>query len=127
MTYELFKQFEEYINVSLKCDELKVHVVFVAVARNQLIDGLIKGRGDIVAAQMTITPEREKVIGFSQPATNEMSEVLVTGPSATPIKSLDDLSALNDFLKTHRQGTLQGNMLINRNLRDAGWTQNARQ
>lgn len=226
VTYELFKQFEEYINQSLQRDELKVHVVFVPVARNELISGLNEGRGDIVAAQLTITPEREKLIAFSEPASKEISEVLVTGPTAPPIKTLDDLSgqiiyvrasssyrtsletvnkrlskdgkkpiklidaderledddllemvnsgllqwavvddyeadmwsgvfnklvvrkdivfrkgghigfgvrknspllvaALNEFLKTHRQGTLHGNMLINRNLRDADWTQNA--
>jgi membrane-bound lytic murein transglycosylase MltF len=33
--------------------------------------------------------------------------------------------ALNEFLKSHRQGTLKGNILINRYLRDFNWAQNA--
>ena len=40
-------------------------------------------------------------------------------------ESVDLLAALNDFLMTHRQGTLQGNMLINRWYRDFDWTTNA--
>ncbi len=38
--------------------------------------------------------------------------------------SVELLSTLNDFLTTHRQGTLQGNMLINRWYRDFDWTTN---
>lgn len=32
---------------------------------------------------------------------------------------------LNEFLKTHKQGTLQGNMLINRYLKNFDWAENA--
>jgi membrane-bound lytic murein transglycosylase MltF len=35
------------------------------------------------------------------------------------------MAAINEFLKTHRQGTLKGNILINRYIRDFDWTQNA--
>lgn len=34
-------------------------------------------------------------------------------------------AALNEFLKSHRQGTLKGNILINRYLRDFNWAENA--
>lgn len=33
--------------------------------------------------------------------------------------------SLNEFLKTHRQGTLKGNILINRNLKNFDWAKNA--
>ena len=32
---------------------------------------------------------------------------------------------LNEFLRTHKQGTLKGNILVNRYVRDFDWTQNA--
>ena len=35
------------------------------------------------------------------------------------------MDALNEFLKSHRQGTLKGNILINRYLRDFDWAKNA--
>ena len=34
-------------------------------------------------------------------------------------------AALNEFMKTHKQGTLKGNILINRHFRDFDWAKNA--
>lgn len=226
ITYEWFKQFEEFVNKELERNHLQVHVVFIPVARDQLISALLSGRGDIAAAGLTITAEREKLVDFSDPVAGEVSEILITGPSAPPIETLEDLAgqrifvrasssyrasldalnlqfrekgldaiviedapeqledadilemvnagllkwaivddykariwtsvfeglkvredlvfrtggrigvafrknspllaeALNEFVKTHKQGTLQGNMLINRYLKNFDWTQNA--
>jgi len=226
LVYEAFKEFEEFLNKRLKNKTIRLHVVFIPVARNELIPALINGRGDIAVAGLTITPEREEVVDFTDPTTREISEVLVTGPSAPPIKTIDDLAGhtvsvrrsssyysslqalngklaeegkdliqieesseylededvlemvnagmlpwavvddykahkftdmfseievrddivfraggrlgwavrknspqllaeLNLFLKSHRQGTLLGNVLINRYYRDANWAQNA--
>jgi membrane-bound lytic murein transglycosylase MltF len=226
LTYELFKMFEDFINKKFGSGHLQVHVVFIPVARDQLIPGLINGRGDIAAAGLTITAERADVVDFTNPATGELSEILVTGPAAPQILTINDLAgrkvfvrksssyrsslealnlrfrqeglaeigiedapeqlededllemvnagllewavvddykakiwadifenltvrddlvlrsggrigfairkdspqlagALNEFLKTHKQGTLKGNILINRYLRDFDWAKNA--
>jgi len=226
LTYEMFKMFEDFINKKLGKKQLRVHVVLIPVARDQLIPGLIAGRGDIAAAALTITDERKEVVDFTHPVSRELSEVLVTGPAAAQIDTLDDLAgqriylrasssyrssvdelnrqfrergraeilvddaaellededllemvnaglldwaivddykakiwadvfenltvredlvfrsggkiawavrkdspklaaALNEFLKSHRQGTLKGNILINRYLRDFDWAKNA--
>ncbi len=226
MTFEWFKMFEQFINERLGKGHLKLLVVFIPVARDELIPALIEGRGDIVSAGLTITPERDELIDFTEPASKKLSEVLVTGPSAPPIGNIDDLAgkviyvrasssyrssiealnrkfrqqgkeairledasevlededilemvnagllewavvdnykahnwenvfanivvrddivfrnggqiafairedspnlkvALNEFLKTHRQGTLKGNILFNRNFRDFDWAKNA--
>jgi membrane-bound lytic murein transglycosylase MltF len=92
VTYELFKQFEEFINQRLDKGHLKVHVVLIPVARDELIPGLIEGRGDIAAAGLTITPERDALVDFSDPLTKEVREILVTGPAAPPIATIEDLS-----------------------------------
>jgi membrane-bound lytic murein transglycosylase MltF len=226
LTYELFKMFEDFINKRLGKKQLRVHVVFIPVARDELIPGLIEGRGDIAAAGLTITAERDGLIDFTNPVSKELSEILVTGPSAPAIKTIDDLAgkkvyvrvsssyrasldqlnrrfmqegkeeivvvdvseylededilemvnaglldwavvddykaliwadvfenltvredivlrdggkiavairenspklmeALNEFFRSHRQGTLKGNILINRYLRDFDWATNA--
>ena len=85
ITYELFKMFEDAINKRLKKKHIRIHVIFIPVARDELIPGLLSGRGDIAAAGLTITPEREELIDFTDPATRPLSEVLVTGPSAPAI------------------------------------------
>ena len=60
LTHEMFKMFEDFINKKLGKKQLRVHVVFIPVARDQLIPGLVAGRGDIAAAALTITNERKE-------------------------------------------------------------------
>ena len=224
--YEMFKMFESFLNEKFKKKHIRIHVVFLPVARDQLIPALLAGRGDIVAAGLTITPERSLTIDFSDPVSKAISEILVTGPSAPRLDSLEDLAGqeipvrasssyhaslvalnerfrkqgleeielvempehlededilemvsagllhwavvddykaviwssvfekltpredlvlrsggriayamrkdspqlaalLNEFVGTHKQGTLHGNILINRYLKDIDWTKNA--
>lgn len=92
IVYELFKQFEEYINKRLKTGKIRIHVLFIPVARDELIPALLEGRGDIAVAGLTITPEREELIDFTDPVTRELSEILVTGPSAPEIATIEDLA-----------------------------------
>lgn len=67
-------------------------MIFIPVSRDQLIPGLLEGRGDIIVAGLTITPERQELVDFSLPVSKPVKEILVTGPSAPEINSLDDLS-----------------------------------
>jgi len=99
MTYEWFKMFEDFINEKLHTGHLKIYVLFIPVARDQLLPGLLSGRGDIAAAGLTITPERAEVIDFSDPVSKEISEVLVTGPSAPPIGTLEDLAGREVYVR----------------------------
>lgn len=92
LTYEFFKLFEKHLNQHLGKGHLKLHIAFIPVARDELIPALIAGRGDIAAAGLTITPEREAVIDFTHPASNELSEILVTGPTAPQLNSIEDLA-----------------------------------
>ena len=91
-SYELLKEFETFINKKLKTKTLKVRLLFVPVRRDQIFPWLVKGLGDIAAANLTITPQREKLADFSDPLIPDIKELLVTGPDASPIKSLDDLA-----------------------------------
>lgn len=84
--------FEKFINRARSGKTLKVRVVIIPVARNELIPALLAGRGDLIIANLSITPEREQVLDFSIPVSKPLSEVLVTGPSAQALASIDDLS-----------------------------------
>lgn len=99
LTYELFKMFENFINKRFEKGHLRVHVVFIPVARDELIPGLIAGRGDIVAAGLTITPERDGLIDFTNPASKKLSEILVTGPSAPTIRTIEDLAGKKIYVR----------------------------
>jgi len=87
-SYELLKEFEKFVNKKLKTKTLKIKVLFIPVRRDQLIPWLVEGRGDIAAANLTITPLRQQQVDFSDPLVADVKELLVTGPSAPPVKSL---------------------------------------
>ena len=58
---ELARHFEEHLEKEIG----KVRspsVVLIPVARDELLSGLVGGRGDLAAANLTITPERQKTV-----------------------------------------------------------------
>ena len=92
LSYDLLKQFEKFVNQKLKTKTLKVHIVFIPVRRDKLISGLVEGLGDIAVANLTITPQRKKQVAFSDPWLTGVKELVVTGPAAPPVASVDDLA-----------------------------------
>ncbi len=66
-TYDALHAFEEQLNRKLGNKVRRVQVVFIPMSRDELLPALREGRGDIVAANLTITPEREQLVAFSEP------------------------------------------------------------
>ena len=99
ITYESIKAFEKQLNDKLGNKVVTVHVVAIPVARDQLIPMLVAGRGDIAAAQLTVTPERKRQVDFSYPAATGVREVLVTGKDAPPVASLAELSGREVYIR----------------------------
>jgi len=99
LTYESLKLFENDLNADLKTGNLKVHVVIVPMTRTQLYPALASGKIDMVAAMVTVRPELEELAAFSVPTRTNVNEVVVTGPGAPPIASLDDLAGQEVFVR----------------------------
>jgi membrane-bound lytic murein transglycosylase MltF len=99
MTYESIKGFEKQVNAKLGNKLVTVHVIAIPVARDQLIPRLLAGHGDIAAAALTVTPERQKQVDFSDPAATGVREVLVSGPTGPAVASVDDLSGKEVYLR----------------------------
>ncbi len=68
-----------------------LEVVYIPVAFEELLPALEAGRGDLAAAGLTITPEREKRVAFSRPYLEGVEEIVVAGPREPAPASLDDL------------------------------------
>jgi len=96
---ESAKLFEDFINKRFKRKHARIHVVVIPVARNQLVPALLEGRGDIINASLSITPERQDILDFSIPSSKPISEILVTGPEAHALNTIDDLSGQTLFLR----------------------------
>jgi membrane-bound lytic murein transglycosylase MltF len=99
LTYEALKLFETDLNKDLKTGNLKVHVVIVPTSRDQLYTALSTGKVDMVAAMVTVRPEAEKLVAFSVPTRTNVSQVVVTGPGAPPLATVDDLAGKEVFIR----------------------------
>ena len=71
----------------------------MALSRNELLPALIEGKGDIVMADLTATPEREKTVDFVEPWIAGVDEIVVTSPNGPAIASVDDLSGKDVFVR----------------------------
>jgi membrane-bound lytic murein transglycosylase MltF len=98
-TYDLGRAFEDDLNRRLKTGNLRVNVVFIPVSRDELISGLLEGRGDIAAANLTITEERRRQVDFSDPIATGVDEIVVTGPASPPIGRAQDLAGQQVFVR----------------------------
>jgi membrane-bound lytic murein transglycosylase MltF len=96
--HDAMKRFEETINKKLKTRHLRVSVAFIPVSREELLPALAEGRGDIAAANLTITPERERLVDF-QPVFAGVNEIVITGPASPPLAGLDDLAGKDVFVR----------------------------
>ena len=92
MSYDFMRAFEDDFNARLGRGELRIHVVFIPVSRAHLLPLLLAGEGDVAAANLTITPERSQLVDFAAPAARNVKELIVTGPAAPALATLDDLA-----------------------------------
>lgn len=90
--YELMEQYERAVNKGRKKGQPHIDIVYIPVPFERLIPSLIKGRGDVAAAGLTVTPARREKVAFTIPYVTDVSEVVVTHKSNTSIRSLNDLS-----------------------------------
>ena len=91
-TYEAAKLFEDFLNKRLQARHIRVQIAIIPVSRDRLLPALAEGRGDIAAANLTITPARLQTVNFSQPVASDVREVVVLAPGQTPARTPEDLS-----------------------------------
>lgn len=100
ITHDRFVEFEKELNARLaKQKGKRVDIVFVPVVRDELLPALLEGRGDIAAANLSITEKRLHLVDFTEPLRTGVSEVVVTGPSSKPVATLGDMSGREVFIR----------------------------
>jgi membrane-bound lytic murein transglycosylase MltF len=99
--YEGGKAFEAYLNRKYpqKNKNIKIHVMFFVTPRDKVIQNLNDGIVDLVIAGLTITPDRQKLVDFSDPTVSNVNEVVVTGPTGPQLSSLEDLAGKEVFAR----------------------------
>jgi membrane-bound lytic murein transglycosylase MltF len=101
LSYDALQAFERYLNQRIKprSKQLRMHVVYVPVSRDELLPALLEGRGDIAVANLTVTPEREELVDFADPVYDDVSEIVVTGKDAAPPPSVEDLAGRDVYVR----------------------------
>ena len=97
--YDQGKLLEDALNKKFGTGRLMVHVQFVPISRNELLPALLEGKGDIVMADLTVTPERLNVVDFTAPWIGGVDEIVVTSPKADAMATADDLSGKEVFVR----------------------------
>jgi len=93
-------EFEKFVNEKLKTGTLKTKILFIPVTRDRLLPALVEGKGDIAAANLTITAARLKTVDFSDPLLTGVKEIVITGPSGPKLPSLEELSGREVHART---------------------------
>ncbi|MDG3087189.1 lytic transglycosylase F [Vibrio hannami] len=95
MLAELLYHFEK----QLKQKSSYLHLQIIPVERSELIPSLISGHGDLIVANLTITPQRERDIDFSTPMLTGVNEYIVTRKDEPEITTLEQLSGKEIWIR----------------------------
>ncbi|MBL7177725.1 MAG: lytic transglycosylase F [Desulfobacteraceae bacterium] len=117
--YSLLKEYEKFLNQSIRNRELKITLEFIPVSRDRLISNLLEGYGDIAAAGLTITKERLKKVDFTAPYLTAVDELLVTHKLAPKPRSIKDLTGYSVFVR-ESSSYFESLMALNQELMKAG-------
>jgi len=89
---EFLLNYEKFLNRNIKRPENRIHIAFLPVPFDQLIPALNEGRGDIAAAFLTITPQRQEHVDFATGGLLSVSEVVVSNKNRIKLERIEDLS-----------------------------------
>jgi membrane-bound lytic murein transglycosylase MltF len=92
LLHDMMRVYQKSLHKRLGKKARNLRVVIIPMPRDQLIPRLNTGRGDMILANLTITPARQKHVAFTHPTLENVREILVTGPAGKDIKSFDDVA-----------------------------------
>lgn len=95
---DLLQAYEDYLNKDVKRAVDKVRIKYIPVTFDQLFPALEQGVGDIAAAMLTVTPERQQRVSFVSGGQKDVKEILVRHKEASAIASLSQLSGKSVYV-----------------------------
>lgn len=93
LVVEFARALERHLAKAVGRKRSTLNVIVIPVTRDNLLPYLVAGKGDLVAANLTVTRARQAQVDFTDPIYPGVNELVVTGPGAPPVKSLEDLTA----------------------------------
>ena len=98
MTFAYLQRFEEQLNMARKTRNFRIHVVFMPMQRDRLLPALTAGqieRGGAEDHHRGASADR----GLLDPYRRNVSEVVVTAPGVPAVKTVEDLSGREVFVR----------------------------
>jgi membrane-bound lytic murein transglycosylase MltF len=95
VTADHVRDFERFVNqkYAKSLGKRPITVYMIPTTRDELLEDVADGLGDIAAGNLTVTSQREKLVDFVAPATQKtVAEVVLTGPNSAPVAAVEDLS-----------------------------------
>jgi membrane-bound lytic murein transglycosylase MltF len=92
IAFESLREFEKVLGERAGSGAVKPKVVIIPVSRDRVFKALAEGRGDIAVGGFTMTEGRRATVDFSDPTAQNVKHIIVAGPGAPKLASLDDLS-----------------------------------
>ena len=115
---ELLRAWEEQLNRGTPSYD-QVRLVFVPTPFGRLLDDVQQGKGDIAAAGLTVTPEREALVDFTDPYIPQVKEVLVLSDKWSESANLESLGG--ETIVVRADSSYVGHLEdLNRRLRESG-------
>lgn len=88
--YELGKRLAQHLGIRVD--------MIITGGWSEMVPSLLKGEGDVIAAELTVTPERQKEVLFAEPW-GKTREVVVWKDGAPPIRKLEDLAGKELYVR----------------------------
>jgi len=92
-------EFEDYLNRKLNRQKNRISLITIPVRRDQLIPSLIQGLGDIGSGNLTVTPERERLVDFSNQRFKPVRELVLVAPDQPALNTIPDLSGREIYVR----------------------------
>ncbi|MCO4294427.1 transglycosylase SLT domain-containing protein [Solitalea sp. MAHUQ-68] len=102
ITADNFRQFEQFINRKYRKqgDDVPFTVVFYPTPRDQLIEHLVQGLGDIAAGNLTATENRLLQVDFMAPKEQgSVTEIVLTRKQDKPLMTVEQLSGMTIYVR----------------------------
>lgn len=108
--------FERWLNKTYLANEkIKLKIIYIPVRQDKLLDYLTEGRGDLVAANMTVTPTRREQVTFSRPLISPVEEWVVSQRTLPAFNRITQLSGRRIWVRassSYHESLLQLNWLF---------------
>jgi len=90
--YEMFHELEKQLAGEQAKGEPPLKIAYLPVPFDELLPALLEGRGDVAAASLTVTPEREEFVAFTDPYRVGVDQILVAGAHTKDVHAWADIA-----------------------------------